>query len=129
MPSVLVIHAAYAGVPLGFALLAAHILLPDGPTRSAAVHAWAVGAIGVMALAIMSSMVRKHTGRAFSSSTPMTVGYGLGVAACMLRLGAEVADAARAPLLLGASAAWIGAFGLFMIAFAPTLFPARPADP
>jgi len=122
MPSVIVIHAAYAGVPLGFALLAMHILSPNGgPSRSAAVHAWAVGAIGVMALAIMSSMVRKHTGRAFSSSTPMTVGYGLGVAACVLRLGAEVADAARAPLLLGASAAWIGAFGLFLIAFAPTL--------
>ncbi|WP_448203822.1 NnrS family protein [Azospirillum sp. sgz302134] len=112
-PSVLVVHVAYAGIPLGFAALAAEL--------KAAVHVWTVGAIGLMCLAVMSSMIRKHAGRAFSHSAVVTACYGVTIVAVVARVLADGAGEGRAALLAGAGSAWAGAVLLFLIAFGRVL--------
>src|SRR5262245_29993506 len=58
---VLILHAGYAFVPLGFALLGLSILRPDIVLASAATHAWTAGAIGTMTLAVMTRASLGHT--------------------------------------------------------------------
>jgi len=57
---VLVLHVAYAFVPLGFALaaLAAFGLAP----QSEGIHAWMVGAAGTMTLAVMRTRAKLREG-------------------------------------------------------------------
>ena len=64
--AVLVLHVAFAFVPLGFALIGAASLgwLP----ASAGIHAWTGGAFGGMTLAVMSRASLGHTGRALVAS-------------------------------------------------------------
>ena len=51
---VLILHVGYTFVPLGFVILAGAILFPHSVPISAGIHAWTVGAIGTMTLAIMT---------------------------------------------------------------------------
>ena len=59
---VLILHIGYAFVPIGFILLGAAILFPQDVPVGAGIHAWTVGAIGVMTLAIMTRASLGHTG-------------------------------------------------------------------
>ena len=62
---VLVLHLAYAFVPLGFFVIA---LVPLGLFDSiSALHVFTVGGIGLMTLAVMSRATRGHTGTALSA--------------------------------------------------------------
>jgi uncharacterized protein involved in response to NO len=67
---VLVLHVAYGFVPLGFVLLGASILLPGEVPRSAGLHAWTAGAIGLMTLAVMTRATLGHTGRPLARRLP-----------------------------------------------------------
>ncbi|SFC86149.1 uncharacterized protein involved in response to NO [Bosea sp. CRIB-10] len=129
-PGLLALYLAYGWLPAGFALLFLHQagLGPFG--ESAAIHAWAVGAIGLMCLAVMASMIRRQTRRPFSKSGTLTAALACGAAAVPSRLMVEVAGRTW---LLPAVACWIGAFLLFLLAFrAELLWPlgpiAKPAD-
>ena len=122
-PSGLVLHVAYGWIIVGFALLAVHILQPESLGRNAAVHAWTVGAFGSMSLAIMASMIRRHSGCAFVSSRLMTLAYVSITGACVSRLLPELfAAPARSAMALSAIF-WIAAFGLFLAAFRHVLLP------
>ena len=72
---VLVLHVAYLFVPVGFLLtaLSAFGLAPE----SAGVHAWAIGAIGGMTIAVMSRAALGHTGRALIASPAAQAVYAL----------------------------------------------------
>src|SRR5262249_47864810 len=62
---VLILHVAYAFVPLGFiltSLAAFGIVLP-----SAGLHAWMVGAVGTMTLAVMTRASLGHPGHALAA--------------------------------------------------------------
>ena len=63
---VLVLHVAYAFVPLGFLLTGAAALTNAVPV-SAGLHAWAGGAIGMMTLAVMTRASLGHTGNALQA--------------------------------------------------------------
>ena len=52
-PLVLVLHVAYAFIPLGFVLSGAAVLWPNEAPASAGIHAWTAGAIGMMTMAVM----------------------------------------------------------------------------
>ncbi len=84
---VLILHVAYAFVPLGFALagLAALGLVAPG----AGIHAWTGGALGVMTLAVMSRASLGHTGRPLAASTGIQAVYALAVAAVLARVCAS----------------------------------------
>ena len=112
---VLILHVAYAFVPLGFVLtgLAALNLLPTG----AGIHAWTGGAMGVMTLAVMSRASLGHTGRALVASTATQILYGFVVVAALARVCAAVHPAWSDPLLHLAGCAWAAAFIGFALTY------------
>ena len=65
VPNVWVFHAAYAGVPLGSALIALGSFPPAAIPAQAGIHAWTTGAIALISLAVMTSMARRQTGQSF----------------------------------------------------------------
>jgi uncharacterized protein involved in response to NO len=124
-PLLFVLHAAYAFVPLGFLLCALAILVPGSLAGTAPLHAWTVGAVGLMTLGVMTRATRGHTGRELKAS-PITVAiYGALIAAALLRLGAGALPQTYMLMIGAAGAAWIAAFALFLVEYAPMLLGPR----
>jgi uncharacterized protein involved in response to NO len=119
---VLVLHVAYAFVPAGFVLtgLAALGLLPE----SAGVHAWTVGAVGTMTLAVMTRASLGHTGHALAASTGTQIIYGMVLLAAAFRVAAALLPQYSSPLLHMATFGWIIAFGAFAVVYGPILLGA-----
>ena len=112
---VLVLHVAFAFVPLGFVLtgLASFGLL----SNAAGIHAWSGGAMGIMTLAVMSRASLGHTGRALVATASMQGLYLLLVAAALARVCAAIHPAWSDALLHVAGGAWAGAFVGFALAY------------
>jgi len=123
-PLILVLHVGYAFVPLGFLLGGIAIFVPHIFAGTSAMHAWTVGAIGTMTLAVMTRATRGHTGRALTASTLTVVAYAMVIAASGFRIVAGAFPEAYG-LLEFAGVAWIAAFGLFLFEYAPMLLGAR----
>src|SRR6185503_21311146 len=64
---VLILHVAYAFVPLGFLLTGASTLTNSVPPSSG-FHAWTAGAMGLMPLAVMTRATLGHTGQKLAAS-------------------------------------------------------------
>jgi uncharacterized protein involved in response to NO len=112
---VLVLHVAYAFVPVGFVLtaLAAFGLVPI----SAGEHAWTVGVFGGMTIAVMSRASLGHTGRALVASPIVQAIYALVFGAAIARVGAAIVpDWAWVGLHVSAFA-WAAAFFGFALAY------------
>ena len=111
----LVLHVAFAFVPLGFALVGAAALgwLP----ASAGIHAWTSGAFGGMTLAVMSRASLGHTGRALVASKTVQMTYALVLVASVTRVCAALQPQLGAPLLHLAALAWATAFLGFGLAY------------
>jgi len=124
-PLVLILHLGYAFVPLGFLLGGISIFAPDALAGTAAMHAWTVGAIGVMTLAVMTRATRGHTGRGLTASALTIVTYTMMIAASVLRIAAGAFPQDYGGLLELAGIAWIAAFGLFLLEYAPMLVRPR----
>jgi uncharacterized protein involved in response to NO len=124
-PLVLVLHLGYAFIPLGFLLGAVSILLPGSIAGTAALHAWTVGAIGLMTLGVMTRATRGHTGRDLTAPISTIAIYGARILAALLRVAAGFLPGVQVILLEAAGAAWIAAFGLFLIEYAPMLIGPR----
>ncbi len=117
-PLVVILHAGYAFVPVGFLLAGAASLglLP----AATGMHAWA-SAIATMTLAVMTRASLGHTGRPLSSGAATSAIYAAIVFAGVARILAAALPE-LSPLLLPASGiAWVAAFLGFAIAFAPVL--------
>ena len=121
---VLVLHVGYAFVPVGFALLGASILAPSVVPPSIAIHAWTAGAIGLMTLAVMTRASLGHSGQALSAGKGTQAIYSLALGAAVLRIIAGF-DGAMILMEL-AAAAWIGAFGGFVLLYGPLLAQRQP---
>ena len=117
---VLILHVAYLCVPLGFLLLGAIDLglLPLLP--SAALHAWTVGAIGLMTLAVMTRASLGHTGRPLTATRPIRILYVGGVVAVAARI-AMGAGTAEFALMHLAAVGWLVAFAGFAVVYFPWL--------
>jgi len=115
----LILHVGYAFVPLGFLLNAASafgVLPPSG-----GIHAWMVGAAGIMTLAVMSRATLGHTGRQLTASATTQAIYAAIIVAALSRVCAAL-DPAHADLLLHVAAfTWAAAFFGFALAFGPLL--------
>jgi uncharacterized protein involved in response to NO len=121
---VLVLHIGYAFVPIGFALLGASILNPALVPTSAGIHAWTAGATGLMTLAIMTRASLGHTGQPLAATYGTQAIYLLALCAVMLRI---LAAFNGSMMLMGlASAAWIAAFGGFVLLYGPLLVRRQP---
>lgn len=111
-PNVFVFHTAYACIPAGFALmgLASFSRMP----AQAGIHAWTIGAIALMSLAVMTSMVRRQTRHPFEISRAAYAAYVLAGLATACRTGAAFDTHAAKALLLAAAVSWLAAFILFL---------------
>jgi uncharacterized protein involved in response to NO len=120
---VLILHIAYAFVPLGFALtaLAAFGLIPP----SAGIHAWMAGAAGTMTLAVMTRASLGHTGRELAAGMGTQILYAAVVLAALARIAAALFPAWMLLLIHVAALGWIVAFGGFALLYGPLLVHAR----
>ncbi len=123
-PLVLILHFAFAFVPLGFLLMALAIQWPGVLLQSGAVHAWTSGAIALITLAVMTRASLGHVGRPLTATWPVQLIY----AAALLAVGARLVaafDILREPLLQLSAAAWVAAFLGFVVVFGPLLITQR----
>ena len=120
---VLILHVAYAFIPLGFVLVGLSSLgvIPS----SAGVHAWTGGAIGAMTLAVMSRASLGHTGRALVASRTLQALYALIVMSAVARIWAALAPEWSTTLLHVAGLAWALAFIGFGLSYWPVLTKPR----
>jgi uncharacterized protein involved in response to NO len=125
-PLVLVLHAAYAFVPIGFLLLALAIAAPALILPSGALHGWTAGAIGTMTLAVMTRASLGHTGRPLTATLPVQLIYLCVLVAAVTRILAAF-DIARTPLLSLSATAWVAAFAGFAVVYWPLLTRSRAA--
>ncbi len=119
-PLVTVLHAAYFFVPLGFLLTAIAAVSPDTAAPAAGTHAWTVGAVGLMTLAIMTRASLGHTGQPLTASRSIMAIYLCAGAAAIARIAAAL-DVEPRIMLYIAAAFWILAFWGFSAVFAPLL--------
>lgn len=119
-PLVLVLHVAFAFVPIGFMLLAGSILRPDVILPSGALHGWTIGAVGLMTLAVMTRASLGHTGRELTATRPIQLIYAAVLLAAVVRVGAAF-DLARDVLLHVSAGLWVLGFGSFCAFYAPIL--------
>jgi uncharacterized protein involved in response to NO len=120
---VLILHVAYAFVPVGFLLSglgALELILP-----SAGIHAWTGGAIGSMTLAVMSRASLGHTGRTLAASLPTQFVYAAVVVAAVARICAAVLPDHMMTFLPVAGFAWVIAFAGFATVYAKVLCAPR----
>jgi len=123
-PLVLVLHVAYAFVPIGFFLLSLAIAAPSFVLPSGALHGWTVGAVGTMTLAVMTRASLGHTGQALVACRSTQFIYAAIVVAAALRvLGAF--NLWREMTLSISATSWVLAFGGFVLSFGPLLSKPR----
>lgn len=123
-PIVVVLHLAYAWIPIGLALLAMEGLGNAIP-RSAGIHALTAGAMACMILAVMTRAILGHTGRALAADLPTKACYLLIQLAVICRVLASLMGEYYQPLLHLAGTFWIFAFASFLVAYAPKLLRPR----
>lgn len=125
-PILWVLHAAYAWIPIGLALLALSELGLLGV--SAGVHALAVGATGGLVIGMITRTARGHTGRPLRVSKAEVAAYGLVLAAALLRTGVPLLaphGLSYAAPLVAAAVAWSSAFAIYLWVFTPWLMGTR----
>ena len=122
---VLILHLAYAFVPLGYILsgLAAFDVVP----ASAGIHAWTGGAIGSMTIAVMTRATLGHTGQALKASIGTQCIYVAVIAAAVMRICASIDTAHMHGLLAAAGIGWTAAFLGFALLYGRTLCSTRAA--
>ncbi len=121
---VLILHVAFAFVPLGFFALAFSIWRPELLAPQDALHAWTMGAIGQMTLAIMTRASLGHVGRPLHASLRIQFIYAAAFVAVCARLSAGF-DISRDAMLALSAGAWVAAFAGFIVVFGPLLARSR----
>jgi uncharacterized protein involved in response to NO len=123
-PILWILHAAYAWLPIGLALLslAQFAIVP----ASAGVHALAVGMTGGLIIGMMTRTARGHTGRPIAASKAEVLAYTLVMAAAVLRVFVPLlVPTLYSVALVAAAAAWSVAFAIYLWMFAPWLLATR----
>ncbi len=124
-PLLWVLFVGYGSIVIGFALKAAVYLLGISPFL--ALHAFAVGGIGMITLGMMARVTLGHTGRnVFEPSSMVTWIFVTFFVGTLFRVLAPLLDPGHYVLWIGLSQAfWISAFSLFIIVYLPMLVQPR----
>ncbi|MDX8444003.1 NnrS family protein [Mesorhizobium captivum] len=123
-PLVLILHVAFAFVPLGLLLAGLTVFAPERIPPVAGIHAFAVGAIACMTLAVMTRATLGHTGRDMKASGGTCAVFVAIIIAAVLRVAVAIAPAAA--ILLHISAAlWVAAFAGYAVLFGGMLMRPR----
>lgn len=118
-PLVTILHVGYLFVPSGFLLLAASHFTPT-VQPIAALHAWTVGGIGTMTLAVMTRASLGHSGRTLHAGPTTSVIYVLIIAAVLARV-VDGTSLGFGGLRVLAGTFWVLAFSTFVVAYWPML--------
>jgi uncharacterized protein involved in response to NO len=124
-PLVLILHAGFAYVPIGFFLLAASIVWPEVLMPAGALHGWTIGAVGLMTLAVMTRASLGHTGRDLVATRPIQLIYLLVFLSAQARIAAAF-GVARDVMLHAAAGCWVIGFLVFCVVYAPMLLRRTP---
>lgn len=125
-PLPLVMHVAYALLPLGALALALGMLAPGLPGLAAAQHGWMDGAIGLMTLAVMTRAALGLTCRDLAAGAGTTAIFADVLVALVARLAIGVPPERANHLHILSAATWIGAFGGFGLLFGPLQRRTKP---
>jgi uncharacterized protein involved in response to NO len=123
-PLVIILHVAYAFIPLGMLLAALAILYPETVAPAAAMHAFGVGAIGAMTLAVMVRATLGHTGRALRAGKAGCFVFAAILIAAAVRIAAALGVPGDWPIHL-AACAWAAAFLGFAVLYGPMIMRPR----
>ena len=123
-PLVWVLHAAYAWIPIHFALRA--LSEPQVVGSPIAAHALTVGAVGGLTIGMMTRTAKGHTGHPLRADAADTGCYLLILAAAMVRVfGPLLLPSFYAGCVLLSAAAWSAGFGLYAVRYWSVLTQAR----
>lgn len=119
-PLLWVLHVGYAWIPVGFGLLGlAGLGRPS--LFDAGLHALGYGAVGTLILGVAARVALGHTGRPLKASSAMTAAFLLVTLGALVRVLAPLGGGGP-----GVSVGlWLGAYGLFLIKYAPILLSPR----
>ncbi len=123
---VLVLHIAYGFLPLGYLLSGAASLWPGYFSAVAGEHAWMVGVVAMMMLAVMTRASLGHSGRPLQAGLAEWLIFSAIVIAAVTRIWASFATGSQGLLHLSATC-WIIAFGVFCISYGPMMFRPKMA--
>lgn len=126
-PIVFILHVAYAWLPVGFALMSASIFTEVIP-HSSVLHAFAVGAIGTMILAVTTRVALGHTDRPLRATSMTVVGYVALTVSAAARVVSPFAENHYLASVEIAAFAWIGAWSLFLWTYASILIRSRVTE-
>lgn len=121
VPLLWILFTGYGWVVIGFALealAAAAVIRPQ-----LAVHAFTTGAIGALTLGMMARVALGHTGRPLRAAPPIVAAFVFVNVAAFLRVfGAWwLPDEWYLTMVVAAGVAWVSAFVLFFLVYAPIL--------
>ena len=124
-PLLWVLFLGYGSAVFGFLLKALSAVLPLSPYL--AVHAFAVGGVGLMTVGMMARVALGHTGRSIQEPPKLlTLMIALLAAALMARVLLPWAMPAWYPRWIEITAVlWVGAFALFVAVYGPMLIKPR----
>jgi uncharacterized protein involved in response to NO len=123
-PLLWILYLGYAGLAIGLLSAAAYeagwILRAAWP-----VHIVGLAGFSVMIIGMLTRTALGHLGRPLRATPKVVLGYGLLIAACVLRLLALVPSSWSLPLLHAAGLCWILAMLNYLHQFAPMLIRPR----
>jgi uncharacterized protein involved in response to NO len=119
------IHLGYAWLIAALVLRAVSELVPAVP-REAWIHAFTVGAYGMLKIGLMTRVALRHTGRPLHASPPMQAAFLMMLAAAFLRLAYSVHGLGEWALAVSALL-WAAPFLLYLALHGPMLLaPSLP---
>ncbi|MCE6960481.1 NnrS family protein [Cereibacter sphaeroides] len=124
-PILLMLHVAYAFLPLGF--LAVALAAAGWIGQPPGMHLLGIGAIGGMTLAVMMRASLGHTGRALEAGPLLTAGFACIVAAALARALLADAELAGFDGYTLAALLWTTGFATFIGRIGPFLLSPNPA--
>jgi uncharacterized protein involved in response to NO len=119
-----VLHIAFAWLAPAFALFALQSLLP-GKLGQAAMHALTIGFFSSMLIGMVSRVTLGHSGRPVLADDAMWTAFWLMQVAAVLRVLGDLVLPMGGLLLTASSVVWLGAIGLWAVAYAPALWRPR----
>ncbi len=123
-PLLFVLHAAYAWLPIGYALMGCSVYgWLFAPTT--ALHALTMGAIGSMVLAVTTRVALGHTGRTLQAARATVAAYWILMVAVVVRVFGPLTGAGYLVMIDLSAASWMLAFTIFMWVHWPILARAK----
>lgn len=121
------IHLGYAWLIAALVLRAAAEFTPQVP-REAWIHAFTLGAYGMLKIGLMTRVALRHTGRPLQAPRPMQIAFALVLAAALLRLAYSVHGLGEWALAASALM-WGAAFVVYLALHGPMLLRPSLARP